>query len=323
MFHNLNLDDRAALQDFFREKRFDICLNYPDQALSLPAIVITLKSETEATTVLGNLLQDPSSIASLGMPFMVDELRGVQTVVGAGSAGSASQPGNLLKINPVLALGGTASTVLLPPGSSGGMTDPFEEPVYAQIIEGTGAGQERLVDWMAPHAVTGNVIVAVTENWTTIPDTTSVARVVSKSYEVTGEMPKIFKSTDVLRRRGAHYQANYQILVITEQQEKTIFVYNVVKAILFANQDFLIRQGFMNLSMSGTDFAPRSEYYPTTAYQRALNLTFEYAFDVFDVVLDEILINTIKVAVGVHTPDMLNADDREDGVAVVTEFDLT
>jgi hypothetical protein len=53
----------------------------------------------------------------------------------------------------------------------------------------------------------------------------------------------------------------------------------VLKAILFAQREFLEAQGIMALKLSGTDLAPRSELLPDEIFTRSMTLQFTYPFD--------------------------------------------
>jgi len=154
--------------------------------------------------------------------------------------------------------------------------------------------------------------------------------------EGVGEPSKVFEPSDLVSRHGSIYKANYQLLILGPNQEVAIYLYNAVKAIMFINDHFLLTQGFMNLVMRGSDFMPRSEYFPELAYQRAMDLEFDYPFDLY--LPNEIaeamiyaestggvdrtqLLDKLRVSVTVHDPDVSDVRDTE-RIASETTLDL-
>jgi hypothetical protein len=306
-----------ALRKFFREKSVDLCLNYPDEDLKLPAIVILLKSENESQAFLGNLQQDETSIRRMGNPFPADELEGAATILGRGSE-SSTGIGPQTQLQPVQVTAADAGSFRIAPGFIN-LIDPFEDDVFVVVLEGTGAGQKRQVISITPE--THSTHIVVTPAWETILDTSSIIKLVSPSdlEGITGEPSKLFTTDDALERRGSIYKTSYYLLVIGPNPELTIFLYTAVKAMFIIGMDFMIKQGIMNFQMSGTDFAPRPEYIPTLAYQRALTVEFEYSFDVI-VPLDEPSARYLRVVVS--TPDPVDDPDGLDSVGLDTIINL-
>jgi hypothetical protein len=74
---------------------------------------------------------------------------------------------------------------------------------------------------------------------------------------------------------------SYQALVVGPNPEITIFLYAILKAIFVINRTYLEQNGIIDFKIGGTDFVHRSEYLPELAYQRALILEFQHAFDVY------------------------------------------
>lgn len=322
LFRNLRQDDLQRVRTFLQESSIDISLNYPDQDLKLPAIVILLKSEAEGQAFVGNLLQSHDSIRDTGHPFPIEELTGDSTVLGRGTVSNIGG-GYRVYLEPTTITRADDDAFYIPEGIIN-IVDPIEEEVYATILEGTGAGQTRQVVVIDPVGIGFDTKITITPVWDTNPDSTSVVRIHSAPDQpgFTGEPSKIFTSQDVLERRGVHYKAIYELLVVGANPESTIFLYSVVKSLLFLNEKFMIEQGFMNLSLSGSDLTPRTEYYPDLAYQRSLSLAFEYSFDVYEKASETSLINKLRVVVSTHHPDDLNPDDIAKSVSDTT-IDLT
>ena len=325
LFHNLVQTEQEDIKTFFREKTIDLCLNYPHQDLKLPAIVMLLKSENEAPNqFLGNLVQDQYSIESTDpKPFMLQRPQAPATVVGAGSSGPVWGDGAIV-FDPVTVVFGGSNYADIPEGSITKI-DPFEHDVWLEVLEGTGAGQKRqivAVSGINPRTTGLPVRITVAPIWTTNPDATSIVQIVNPndSEGATGEASKIFDENTILERRGSIYSMAYQLLILAPSPELTIFIYAVVKAIMFLNQSFLVKQGLMNLKLSGSDFMPRSEFLPGLAYQRALMMEFDYHFDVYTDISDQ-AINQLVISIVGHHPD-----DTQPGVEkelIQTTLDLT
>lgn len=322
LFRNLRQSDLERLRTFFQESTIDISLNYPDQDLHLPAVVILLKSEAESQAFLGNVMEGPQMVRALGHPFPKDELRGDATVLGAGSVATTGG-GYRIYLRPTKATKGDDAAVYIAEGLVN-VVDPFEEDVFVVILEGTGAGQTRQILMIDPIGQGFDSKITVTPAWTTNPDSTSVIEVRTAADQpgVTGEPSKLFSSQDIIERKGVIYQATYDLLIVGPNPETTVFLYSLVKALIFLNEDFLVKQGFMNIAMSGTDFTPRTEFYPDLAYQRALTLSFSYSFDVYQKASEATLIDKITIALAVHDPDVKEVEDPGRTV-IETTLDLT
>lgn len=321
LFRNLTQTELDAVREFMRNKAIELSMNYPDQGLSLPSIVVTLKNDAETESFLGELQQSVEEIKHFtGQPFYKEELQGDQTVLGAGSTANVGYQGVLL-YPPTTAVGG-ATNELWAPLEMSKLFDPYERPAYAILMEGTGSGQRRLITSVIPSAIKNRVIIEVDSAWATIPDATTIFKVVEgdDSEATEGEPSKLFSSTDNIERLGQLYTATYQLDINGENQETPIFLYNIVKAIFIAVRKYLIKQGLQNLKMSGSDLAPAADYFPTVAFRRSLLLEFVYPFDVYDEI-SEAVAEEINLKLSVHDPDVTNGSDIE-RIVSETEFDV-
>lgn len=323
LFRNVDQKELQAIIDFLRNDSIEICNNYPDQDLKIPAIVILLKNEQESQPFLGELQQDTQSLRASGYPFPTDELQGDQTVVGAGSAGPTAAQYPMLTA-PTRATGGT-STSILAPASLTNLIDPFEDESWVVIMEGAGAGDRRLIDSITPPIGPDDGVtidIDPSTPFSAIPDVTSVFKIVGPApLNVTGEPAKLYKSSDNIERIGTIFKATYQLDIYGPNQEATIYLYNIVKAIFFSCNGLLIKQGFLTfMRLSGTDLMPVPDFYPGLVYRRSLSMEFQYAFDVFRAVTEPIA-KHIQLALSVHSPNTQNVADSEREITSVT-FDL-
>lgn len=330
LFRNREIEDVNTFRAFIREQTVDIGLNWPDAKVKIPSIIISLKSESESAGFLNNLLQGPTSVDRIGTPFAKEEVTAPATIAGSGSVGTTGRREDVVA-GPYTATGGTANTLTLPSGltlrngQGFNVPDPFEPPVDSDgtilvIREGTGSGQRRVVQSITIQRETGEITVTVTSNFGTPPDDTSIVEFVYDAHGrddfVTGEPAKLFGPSDVVERLGQQYRVSYQLVIVGPDQELTIFLYAVVKAILTINLRAMQRHGFINPKMSGTDFAANPEYYPNLAYSRSLVLEFDHTFDVY---LTAEAISQIRVELGVHHPDVRDGS----GVGIEVSSTLT
>jgi len=317
LFHNLHQRDLEALRKFFRNDTVDFSINYPEQDLKLPALVLLMKNENESQAFLGNLMQDELGIKTMGEPFPADELSGSATVLGAGSA-SPTGLGRALQLQPTTVIEAGANYVYLPAGTFR-IFDPFEEDTTIVVLEGTGAGQERQVISIEPRST--GVLLTVAPNWDTTPNTSSVVKLVGPNDgdSVLGEPSKLFTTSDSLERRGSLYKASYHLMVLSPASILTVCLYSAVKAMLFMEDQFLIKQGVMNLQISGTDFVPRAEFLPANCFQRIMSLEFDYSFDVI-VPNEEPAASQLQVVVS--TQDPVGDPNGLESVGLSTIIDL-
>lgn len=305
LFRNLNQDDVNGLIQFLRNESIDIALNYPDTQMKVPAIVISLKNESESQAFLGEVMQSATNVNHTGTPFRKEKLTAPATTLGSGSLGV---PGveEIPCGSPYAVTEATATSVTFAMVSPFNVSDPFEfsdeEELLVVIREGKGAGQRRVVSSITPRQASDEVVVDVTSNWATTPDDTSVIEFqLTAQRGTTGEPSKLFEPDQLVERLGSHYSASYQILIVGPNQELTIFLYAIVKAIFVINLEYLQRHGFINPKLGGTDFVAKPEYLPDLAYQRALILEFQHAFDVY---LAPEVIREINMELCVYDPDV-------------------
>ncbi len=273
LFRNLDQQSSDAMRKFILEHRIWLDVNYPREDLKLPAIIILLKSEQEDTAYLGD---------NMGVDCVPDEMSydsysgsNLDILGGAASAASLSGQGKL-KSGPHQVTAATNNTVAI--ADSIWEPDQFRVGVhYIEIIGGLGVGQQRLI------SANGKNTIMISKNWTTNPNSTSVFAVRAEAGEIIGEPSSVYtrEATARIERLGSIYRMNYQIQIITQNPELTIYLHAIVKSIFTLSRIFLEKQGIINMSLSATDFVPRTEYQPDHAYMRALDVAFLYPFDVF------------------------------------------
>lgn len=322
LFRHAEMRDVEDVAKFLRNNVIDICINYPDKDLVVPSIIILMGSETESDPVLGELQQGAEGFREEA-PFPKETLLGDQTVLGGGSISSVGGPstqGRLL-LPPTTAVSAASTTIYAPVGTIV-LIDPYEEnEIYVETIEGTGAGQRRLVSSITPPLSGTPVEIDISSAWDTIPDNTTVFKLIGgRIQQPTGEPPKLFAPGDNVERLGQIYEARYRLDIVAKPVELTIYLYSIIKAIFTINKQLILNQGLLSFSMGGTDIGPVPEYYPQLAYRRSMNITFKYAFDVITELSHEVA-TQLQVSLSVHDPDVGDAAGVEREVST-TSFNI-
>ncbi len=304
LFHNLTLKERDSIKNLINTQIVDINYNYPDRNVRIPCCVLLLKGETESEGVLGELFQSHTSVEQTEpRPHIIPSLQGDATIVGRGSSGPVWGKGEIV-LDPITIEAAGVNYVDLPNGTTV-LIDPFEETSYLEVLEGTGEGQRVEISSIDPRSTTLPVRVVVNSNFSVTPDDTSVVQIVNADDAVgtTGDASKVFEITDKVERLGALYKVNYQLVLLTGDQDHLLWLYSMIKAMMIINREFMIKQGFMNLKIGGADFLPRSEMQPQLVYQRSMTFDFDYSFDVYNFIQEPTL-SSLVIALSVNDPDV-------------------
>ena len=200
-----------------------------------------------------------------------------EDVIGGVASTSDLSGEGLISFGPVGVLSATANTVKI--ADKDWKNDQFltRGGSTVHVVSGMGKGQIRTISGNSQDTI------IVSPTWTVLPDTTSTLVIRELNSEVVGERRSLYAREDIrnVERLGGLYHMNYQIQVITQSQELTIYLHTILRSIFTISRQFLEKQGIINLKMGATDFIPRSEYQPDLAYMRAMNVEFEHPFSVF------------------------------------------
>lgn len=279
LFRNVDQESAGEMRDFLLKNRIYIDVNYPREELQIPAIIILLKSETESQAFLGDIMgvdcePDAFSFDTFEQDELADEILG-----GAASVSDLNGLGSV-SYGPARALTGTANTLkaTFAAGDAAWASSQYAGRGHTvHLIGGTGVGQQRGIN------ANGSDTLMVSPNWQVTPDATTVFVIRNQAQEVIGQPRAIFNKSGGARteRLGSLYNLQHQIQIIGPNPEFTIYLHAIVKSIFTLSRTFLEGQGIINMKMGATDFIPRTEYQPDFAYMRALNVDFQYPFDIF------------------------------------------
>jgi len=273
LFRNLDRNSASEMHTFFQKQQVYLDINYPRETLKVPAIVILLKSEQEATAYMGDSMgygQVPDALSYDGFSGETDVLGGAASV----STLSGEGP---LRFGPQRVLSATANTLKI--DNRAWTLDQWRVGNNTvHIVGGKGVGQQRGI------TTNGQDTLMVSPNWAPALDNTSVFVIRADASEVVGEPRSGLyqrENANVVERLGSMYGVSYQIQIIGPNPEFTIYLHAIVKSILTIGRQYLEGQGIIAMKLSATDFVPRPEYQPDFTYMRAMTAEFQYPFDVF------------------------------------------
>jgi len=281
MFRQSDHAWRQKLKSFVLNNTIDMNFNYPRNSTpKLPAIIIMLRSESEGNTFLGDMMGEYPNYDIPDAEMTVDTLGGHAASVSTLQGLPKKVIGSLPVSSSYLHTDGTYRVVL--DDDDDNLTDYYETfegltnfpSMTAYVVAGRGAGQKAQVTGIS------NNVLDLSTSFDPNLDSSSVIdlRLTSDPERSVGETPRVYEPGEDLIRIGANFEAQYQVEFLAGTSDETIFLYSVVKAILFSQKMFMESQGLMALKISGAELAPRSEYVPTEAYMRAMTLSFTYAF---------------------------------------------
>lgn len=279
LFRNLDQTTLSAIKKFINENSIHLSLNYPrDTELHVPALVLLLKSEQEAQTFLGDIA---GASPHYDMP---DQSLSIDTLGGGTGASTSNLSGLPRKLLGPLRVASAVyhaerdqTAVTLDTSHSSAVVDLLRSPVPSTdlyVVGGNGAGQVGTILNFR------NLTLDIDGRFDPQLDTSSLVDIrLADDTEVVGEPSRVYPSSATnLLRKGANYDTQYQLSVIAGHQDQVLYLYTIVKALLFSQKAFMEEQGLMAFKITGTDYAPRTDFLPNEIFQRVMILNFTYPF---------------------------------------------
>lgn len=275
IFKNLPIAQQEAIKSYITETVIDFSINYPRTEIKAPAIVLMLKSESEAEEFLGDIMGAPPNYDMPDADMDADTLGGNSTSV------------STMQGLPDLVIGNLNVATMTPQKQAITFTEDSQDllnetfaghsnwpSMFLYVVSGAGKGKKYRISSISSDQLD---IVGTFE---LDLDSSSV---VDLRYEdapeaAYGSPVRAYEDNLSQLRIGANYDSQYQLDVIAGNQEEVIYLYTVLKAILFAQRKFLEAQGIMALKISGSDLAPRSELLPDEVFTRSMTVQFHYPF---------------------------------------------
>ena len=277
IFKNLPVAQQEAIKSFITGTVIDFAMNYPRDGggIKSPGIVLMLKNESEAETFLGDLMGAPPNYDMPDADMTFDTLGGN----GASVSNVQGLPKKVVGPLNVATMLPQKQAITLTAASFEQLEEVFAgtsnwPSLFLYVVAGAGAGKTYRIDSITPEQLD---IVGTFE---LDLDSTSVVdiRYESAPEAAYGNPVRQYEENLSQLRVGANYDSQYQLDVIAGNQEEVIYLYTVLKAILFAQRKFLEAQGIMALKISGSDLAPRTELLPDEIFTRSMTVQFHYPF---------------------------------------------
>lgn len=314
LFKNLPLEQQEAIKRYILDTVFDFSINYPKSDIKVPGLVLLMKSENESQEFLNDLMGAPPNYDMPDQDMELDTL--------GGDATSVSGPGGL----PELVLGQLRVASMLPGRRSITFTESSEEsvnevfsaksnwsPMNLHVVQGEGAGK------VYPIASITSSQLDIEGTFELDLGSTSVVdiRYTTTPEAAYGSPVRAYESSLGQLRVGANYDSQYQLDILAGNQNEVIYLYTVLKAILFAQRKFLEAQGIMSLKISGSDLAPRSELLPDECFTRSMTIQFTYPFSF---IVEQEVAREIQVVLTNVNP--LTATPYPGGEVIVARIEL-
>ncbi len=288
LFGRLGRANVQAIKDFLKNTPIDFSINYPKQDLKAPAIILMLKNESEQNAFLGDVMGAPNDTHFPDPEFTYEtDEEGVLPSSGALTGPPPAITG-AIRIDPTTT---TSSRAYVTQESQAELESVMQrrgvDSVLFDVVRGTGKGHSYQVQRMSKEYVDIFGVFEIDLDSTSVV----VLRDSTHSPATDGEPHEAYDASNRgLLRKGAQYQIQYQLTILGSKQEEVLYLYNILKSIFFLSRNYLEGQGIHNLQVSGTDFAPKSEYLPDVIYTRSMQLSFISPFYVYaeQEVLDEL-----------------------------------
>lgn len=281
LFKNLDQSTLQSMKDVVLNQSINFTINYPRaDSLKLPTISLLLKTERESQTFLGDIM---GASPHYGMP---DQEHTIDTL--GGHAGSETDAQGL----PRLIVGGirveelqldganNTTTVIWPEAEVDRISSALEAnqgvACFKLIVSaGTGAGQEFMITRISSNSLD------IEGTFDPQLDSSSLLdiREVADTGLAIGEPSRVYPAGATnFYRRGANFAVQYQLSIMAGHQDEVLYLYSVLKGLLFSQKMFMEEQGMYALQVTGSDFAPRTEFLPSEVFQRVLTIDFIYPF---------------------------------------------
>lgn len=275
IFCNLHQDQLAAAKQFILETPIDFSINYPRKEPTLPLVALVLKGEGEAQAFLGDVMGDRTRLSVPEPELSYDTLGGH----GASTSGSS---GLAVKVAGPIGVQSQPSTHSIIFDEGEDITELVENLLdfptgclKLYVVEGAGAGGVYDIFQLEADGL------KIIGSFDPALDNTSVVdiRKPDDPELAVGEPSRVYAYDGSYLRKGVNYEVNYNLHVLAGKQEQVLYLYATIKALLLSQRVFLESQGVINLKVSGSDFAPRTEFLPDEVYQRMMTLQFVTPFE--------------------------------------------
>lgn len=290
LFGHLTEPEFESIVTFIVKQPITFHINYPRDELNLPSLILLMKTENESQGFLGDVLGDEPHYGLPDPQFQADSSDTAES--------TSTMPGLTPKLFGNLAVVSSAGSGVTVEETAEWLElveDGIGLPAKLHVIAGTGKGQVATICKIGPTTIDIDAPFDVNLDNTSLVDVRSG----DTSEQIVGEPSRALNPNARVARIGSNYETQYQLDIVAGHQEQVIYLYTVLQAVFFLRRKSLESQGIQALRISGSDFAPRSEFLPDEVFHRVMNLSFTRTFGML-VELEEI--NNIELVIDVSDP---------------------
>lgn len=322
LFKNTPANYQESVKNYILNNTIDFNINYPRTEVKVPAIVLLLKGETESNAYLGDIAGAPPNYDMPDSDMAIDTL-------GSGAGATISSMKGLPKailtglrvaaqipVNNNL-LGSPENTALtFVEDDQDLINETFNNSsswpcLMCHVVAGSGAGQVQSI------AIISSDRLDLVGTFRVNCDSSSVIDIrPAHDHELPyGQPVRSYEVGNTSQLRiGANFDGQYQLDIVASHQEEVIYLFIVLKAILFLQREFLEANGIMNLKTSGSDLSLRSEFLPDECFFRSMTLQFTFPFTF---IVEKEMAKAIQITFTNVNPPGMNS-----GVIITQEIDL-
>lgn len=276
IYRDQSQQEQAQIKNFFLNKSIDFSVNYPrGEELKVPAIVMTLMSDTESDPVIGDFL---------GVGFPQDMTFDTDGAHGASTSDRSNLNSKLIgnvRVDRVEYNSETDISTLYwdsiyTPEVLKALANASNTSYTVHVTNGYGAGQKHHI-----REIT-NISLDIRGTFDPQLDSSSVIAI-RRTQEVEhsdGQPSRIYPEDDFDNYycKGSIHEARYRLNILGGNSAETIFLYSALKTILLSQRVYLEDQGLLGLTMQGAEYSPQGDYLPNIVYGRSMTISFKYVF---------------------------------------------
>lgn len=275
IFRDQTQAEQTQIKNFFLNKSIDFSMNYPrGEELKVPAIILTMMSDTESDPVIGDFL-------GMGAPqdMLADTLGSSGASISTRSNLNTKLIGNIqveyTETDDITGRGVLYWNRTFTPEIIKAVANAPSASYTVFVTNGYGAGQKHVI-----KQITNNSL-DIRGTFDPQLNTTSVIAIrrTEEQEHSDGQPSRSYQEDENnLVLKGSIHEARYKINILGGSSAEVIFLYSALKTILLSQRVYLEDQGLQGLTMQGTEFSPQGDYLPNIVYGRAMTISFKYVF---------------------------------------------
>jgi hypothetical protein len=246
---------------YMLKEHFRIVTQFPRTDVTFPMIWIGLRNEVETSQVLGDFLgSEPCDDETYDLAVL-----GSNSVAGTGSVSTLKNEPKKITEGLVSEESPTADEIIID-------QDLDNTYIGCEIVltGGKGQGQKRVIS-----RALGEVL-EVSEDWDQLPDTTTSYKILDPTtvtQNTVGTPPKLYPAGTQVRMVGSAFKHDYIIQVMSSTPHAVLFLYTLLKAIMYTNKPVLHDNGIHHIMLNGSDMLAHPELLPDHVFSRSLNVS--------------------------------------------------